>query len=98
MTAVKDAPASALTLGQARVLVTQLRDTLHDLCVAVQHAQECGNPEPASLYDEEGVEGWRWTHRVTGTEEATIGSWNEPPPLHPHVDEKFKRALQVLPS
>lgn len=34
--------------------------------------------EKASLYDEEGVEGWRWTE-PNGTEHYEIGDWNELP-------------------
>ena len=32
-----------------------------------------------SLYDEEGVEGWRWTE-PDGTEHAETGAWDEWPP------------------
>jgi len=31
-----------------------------------------------SLYDEEGVEGWRWTS-PKGTERTIIGAWDESP-------------------
>lgn len=33
-----------------------------------------------SLYDEEGIEGWRWT-APDGKEYCEVGSWDEPPPL-----------------
>lgn len=36
--------------------------------------------EPASLFDEEGVEGWAWTS-PEGYEESVVGEWNETPPL-----------------
>ena len=34
--------------------------------------------EKATLYDEEGVEGWRWTE-PNGTEHYEIGDWSELP-------------------
>ncbi len=36
--------------------------------------------EPASLFDEEGVEGWTWTS-PDGYEESVVREWNETPPL-----------------
>ena len=36
--------------------------------------------EQASLYDEEGVEGWTWTS-PDGTEYSEVGSHDEPPPI-----------------
>lgn len=35
--------------------------------------------EPASLYDEEGVEGWVWVS-PNDNEQAVIGGWDEIPP------------------
>lgn len=36
---------------------------------------------PVSLYDEEGVEGWRWED-ASGTERDTVvGDWGREPPL-----------------
>lgn len=37
--------------------------------------------EPASLYDEEGVEGWRWYDPDYNEHATVIGLWSEPPPL-----------------
>jgi hypothetical protein len=34
----------------------------------------------ASLFDEEGVEGWKWTG-PRGQEHCAIGDWREVPPL-----------------
>lgn len=42
----------------------------------------CGEPEKLSMYDEEGVEGWLWTH-PDGRQWSEIGSWDEPAPPHP---------------
>lgn len=41
--------------------------------------------EKASLYDEEGVEGWRWFDENYDERSTVIGSWTEEPPL-PDVD------------
>jgi len=47
-------------------------------------AQECGEPELVSLYDEEAVEGWVWTHPDgrTWTETGTFCA-----PEHPLLAE-----------
>lgn len=37
--------------------------------------------EPASLYDEEGVEGWRWFDPDYNEHSTVIGCWHEQPPL-----------------
>jgi len=42
----------------------------------------CGEPEPFSMYDEEGVEGWLWTH-PDGRQWSEMGSWDKPAPPHP---------------
>jgi hypothetical protein len=38
--------------------------------------------DEVSLYDEEGVEGWRWT-APGGEEHVAIGGWDGPPPFDP---------------
>lgn len=43
--------------------------------------------EPVSLYDEEGVEGWRWTS-PEGYEYSTVGDWSDDPSI---PDEVFAR-------
>lgn len=43
--------------------------------------------ERVSLYDEEGVEGWRWTS-PEGYESSEVGSWDELPAI---PDEVFLR-------
>lgn len=55
----------------------------------IQHA--CGAPEKVSLYDEEGVEGWRWTH-PDGREWTAAGAWDEAPPMHPVVRVAIAKA------
>lgn len=42
-----------------------------------------------SLFDEEGVDGWRWTE-PDGTEHVELGDWNDPPPW----PESARLALQ----
>jgi len=54
------------------------------LLSALQIQHDCGEPERISLYDEEGVEGWRWTH-PDGREWTDAGCWNEPAPMHPEA-------------
>lgn len=41
---------------------------------------------PVSLYDEEGVEGWRW-EGPDGEEIFVIGPWHEQPPA-PDTEEE----------
>lgn len=49
--------------------------------------------EPTMLYDEEGIDGWRWSHS-SGLEYCEIGEHNEIPPLpdgvRKHVLEQRK--------
>lgn len=53
----------------------RLREALHVV-------SECGGPCKVILYDEEGIEGWRWTH-PDGREWTETGEWSKDPPLHP---------------
>lgn len=53
-----------------------------ELLDALQIVRDCGQPTPVSLYDEEAIEGWRWTH-PDGREWEEIGDHGAPPPLHP---------------
>jgi hypothetical protein len=46
--------------------------------------------ERVSLYDEDGVEGWKWT-APDGREFYEIGSWDEPPPW----PDEAQRHLEV---
>ncbi len=60
--------------------------TDHDL------AREVGwEIESISMYDEEGVEGWRWTE-PDGTEHCEVGDWLEGPAL----PESAKEAIAAL--
>jgi hypothetical protein len=43
----------------------------------------------ASLYDEEGVEGWRWDG-PNYEEIAELGDWQEPPPVPDRVIAAWK--------
>jgi hypothetical protein len=52
------------------------------LVEALKIVHACGELEMVSLYDEEGVEGWRWTH-PDGREWSEIGDWSESEPMHP---------------
>ncbi len=63
-----------------------------DLLAAIKIQHECGPPEKVSLYDEECVDGWRWTH-PDGREWTETGDWNEPPPMHPDARRAIAKAL-----
>lgn len=78
--------ADATDYANAR-LIAAAPDMLEACLVAVA----CGQPEKASLYDEEGVEGWIWNH-PDGREWAEIGDWNEPAPMHPLIIEAIAKA------
>ena len=41
----------------------------------------------ASLYDEEGVEGWRWENYNSGDAYAEIGVWEELPAMPEQMEE-----------
>lgn len=46
---------------------------------------------PVSLYDEEGVEGWRWED-AEGNERGTVmGDWSELPPLPEDLATELER-------
>ncbi len=62
-----------------------------DLLEAAQVPHACGEPEKVSMFDEEGVEGWRWVH-PDGREWFEMGSWDEPPPMHPMMAEAIAKA------
>src|SRR5690606_9601390 len=70
--------------GELAAELSTLRATNAGLVEALEIATACGEPEKASLYDEEGIEGWRWTH-PDGREWTETGDWSEPAPLHPVV-------------
>ena len=43
--------------------------------------------EKASLYDEEGVDGWMWTS-PNGQEFCEMGDWDKEPPIPEHLARK----------
>lgn len=53
-----------------------------DLLEAAKIQQQCGKPLQVNMYDEDGCEGWIWSH-PDGREWVEIGDWDEQPPLHP---------------
>lgn len=55
-----------------------------ELLEAFADAEECGTPGKVSLYDEEGIEGWRWSH-PDGREWTETGDWMDHPPTHPLI-------------
>lgn len=44
--------------------------------------------DTASLYDEEGVEGWRWESPDSVTDFSCIGSWEQP-----CIDDTVRQAI-----
>jgi hypothetical protein len=48
--------------------------------------------DQALLYDDEGVEGWRWT--APGLEASAIGDWSEPPATNDKVLEAMRAHYQ----
>ena len=61
---------------------------LYEAC-KIQH--ECGDPEKVSLYDEEGIEGWTWSH-PDGREWTEASPWDQDPPMHPVAAAALKKA------
>ena len=43
--------------------------------------------EAASLYDEDGVEGWKWTHHTNFNEFYETGLWDELPALPEELEQ-----------
>jgi hypothetical protein len=56
---------------------------------ALVTSSECGPPDPCMLYDEEAVEGWRWTH-PDGREWTELGEHRNYPPMHPLLRDALK--------
>lgn len=44
-----------------------------------------------SCYDEEGIEGWRWSHAKYPAEFEETGSWCDPPPISEAMHEYWER-------
>lgn len=82
-------PKSAL--ADAR-LIASAPDLLE--AAIVQH--ECGPPSAVMLYDEEGIEGWRWTH-PDGRDWEETGDWSEPVPMHPMMAAAIAKATGEQP-
>jgi hypothetical protein len=61
--------------------VSSAHATLHVEAVRAWLAQHGWEAEQASLYDEEGVEGWSWVHVPTGATSTTTGDWRAPPEI-----------------
>lgn len=49
------------------------------------------------MYDEEGVEGWRWSHPDSQHELMEIGDWSEGPAIPPELEEILLQGLQNDP-
>lgn len=50
----------------------------------------------ASLYDEEGVEGWHWSDASDSWDVYVIGDWSEPPAWDDDLDNRFSDALALI--
>lgn len=71
-----------------------MEEAINRLIEAINIITDCGDPERRSLYDEEGVEGWRWTSS-DGQEWIKIGSWDEVP-MHPVAEEAIEFAQKQI--
>jgi hypothetical protein len=65
---------------------------IEKLVEAIRIAAACGQPECVSLYDEEGVEGFQWTH-PDGREWVEIAYDDS---IHPALDEAIALAAPLL--
>ena len=72
-----DATYQNPTKANARLIVAA-----PDMYEAAKVQQECGLPSKVTMYDEDGCEGWLWSH-PDGREWVELGDWSEPPTLHP---------------
>lgn len=88
--AIADVPEVLLVEHDARA-VANLLCAAPDLVEAIEVAHACGEPHKKSLYDEEGVEGWRWQH-PDGREWSVMGDWREDPPMHPMLEDALAKA------
>lgn len=71
-----------------------MEEAIKKLIEAINVITDCGDPDKVSLYDEEGVEGWRWTSS-DGQEWTEIGSWDEVP-MHPLAEEAIEFAQKQI--
>ena len=74
----------------------QGEEIVRKLVHAIAIAADCGEPERVSLYDEEGVEGWRWT-ASDGYEWTEMGDWSKQP-MHPVLEDAVDAANEWLES
>jgi len=79
------APMSEEAMANARLIAAA-----PELLEAPQIAHECGRPSRISLYDEDGVEGWEWSH-PDGRIWTVTGDWSEEP-MHPLVVAAIAKA------
>jgi len=82
----------ALCEGEQRYDNAKLIALAPELLEALLIAKECGCPEKFSMYDEEGIEGWLWTHD-DGREWSAMGDWAEEAPPHPVISEAITKVL-----
>jgi hypothetical protein len=47
----------------------------------------------ASLYDEEGVEGWRWEDAEGNERAVELGPWHETPPMPDIAEDELRRMI-----
>ena len=74
-----NSPEQALELWNRHPSIERLEKVNEALAELVNLFLDGWQVEKASLYDEEGVEGWRWTR---GNDEYTeIGDWSELPTI-----------------
>lgn len=74
------------TEGLADALCDYANAQTQKLVEVLEVIEACGEPSKISMYDEEGVGGWRWTH-PDGREWTSTGLWENEAPPHPIVRE-----------
>lgn len=68
-------------------LTSILNDLSDEQLVALALAKGW-SADTANLYDEEGVEGWRWESPDNKTDLSCIGEWD-----HPRIDTPIREAI-----
>jgi hypothetical protein len=71
-----------------------MNEIITKLIEALRAVNSCCDPVRVSLYDEEGIEGWRWT-AGDGREWTEMGDWDDEP-IHPLAEEAIELAEKFL--
>lgn len=72
----------ARAMNERQLANAYIRAAAPELYEAINVMHECGPPQAIVLYDEEGVDGWLWSH-PDGREWDEIDWGDGSPPMHP---------------